>query len=135
MRANDSGYRLIEGEIASLAAAPHVIDFVVAGRRVTVEKTVTTSALRTGDRVRMLLQEPFGDSHFHLVAFQKAGSASIHFTGPALPRHLTFIGAALLATGLYAGIASLLVCATGLFLIEWMVSAQKFEALRLFRGR
>jgi hypothetical protein len=134
VRASERGYRLVEGEITSVAVAPHIIDFVVAGRRVTVERTAATSTLQCGERVRMLLQEPFGDTHFHLIAFQKAGER-IHFTGPSLTAHVTFIGAALLAVGLYAGMASLLVSATALFLLECLFSTQKAEALRLFRSR
>ena len=129
-----NGYRLVEGEIVSLAAAPHLIDFVVAGRRITVERTPATSGLQSGERVRMLLQEPFGDTHFHLIAFQKSGSEPVHFTGPTLTAHVTFVGATLLAIGIYLGMASLLVSATGLFLLEYLFSAQKAEALRLFRG-
>lgn len=128
------GYHLVEGEIGSLAAAPHLIDFMLGGRRVTVEKTAATVALRSGERVRVLLQEPFGDTHFHVIAFQQVGGR-VHFTGPALTAHTTFAGAALLAAGIYTGIASLLVCATALFLIECLFSAQKASALRLFRGR
>ena len=135
MGLNRSGYRLVEGEISSLAVAPQLIDFVVAGRRITVEKTAATSSLQRGEHVRMLLQEPFGDTHFHLVVFQTAGGDCVHFTGPSLTTHVTFIGAALLAIGIYAGMASLLVSATGLFLLEYLFSAQKAEALRLFRGR
>ena len=126
------GYGLVEGEIVSLAAAPDLIDFVVAGRPVTVEKTVATAALRSGERVRVLLQEPFGDTHFHVIALQQVGGR-IHFTGPALTAHTTLIGAALLAAGIYTGIASLLISATALFLIECLFSAQKASALRLFR--
>ena len=129
-----SGYRLVEGEIVSLGVAAHLIDFVVAGQRVTVEKTPATSRLQHGDRVRMLLQHPFGGTHFHLIAFQQAGFARIHFTGPSLTMHVTFIGAALLAIGIYAGMASLLISATSLFLLECLFSAQKAEALRLFRS-
>jgi hypothetical protein len=135
VRLSQSGYRVVEGEIASVAVTPHLVDFVVAGRRITVEKTAATSSLQRGEQVRMLLQEPLGDTHFHLVAFQKAGGERIHFTGPSLTTHVTFIGAALLATGLYAGMALLLVSATGLFLLECLFSAQKAEALRLFRSR
>jgi hypothetical protein len=135
MRLSRSGYRLVEGEIASLAVAPHLIDFGVAGRRITVEKTAATSGLQRGEQVRMLLQEPFDDTHFHLVAFQKAAGERIHFTGPSLTTHVTFIGAALLAIGIYADMALLLVSATALFLLECLFSAQKAEALRLFRGR
>jgi len=134
MRVSRSGYRLVEGEIASLAVAPHLIDLVVAGRRITVEKTAATSGLQRGEQVRMLLQEPFGDTHFHLVAFQKDGEC-IHFTGPTLTTHVTFVGATLLAIGIYADLASLLVSATALFLLECLFAAQKAEALRLFRGR
>jgi len=135
VQASQRGYRLVEGEIASLAVASQLIDFVVAGRRITVENTAETSSLQRGEHVRMLLQEPFGDTHFHLVAFQRAGGERIHFTGPTLTTHVTLIGAVLLATGLYAGMASLLVSATALFLLECLFSAQKAEALRLFRGR
>lgn len=130
-----SGYRVVEGEIASVAVAPHLIDFVVGGRCVTVEKTEATAELRPGERVRVLLQEPFGDAHFHLIAFQRAGGARVHFTGPSLTTHVTFAGAALLATGIYAGLASLMICATALFLLECLLSAQKAQALRLFCSR
>ena len=128
----NNGYRFVDGEISGLKVACHAVDFRLGNRRITVEKTPTTSTLQDGDCIRALLQEPLGDSLFHVLAFQKSGGR-IHYTGPTLTLYLTLVGAALLATGLYAGLTFLLVSASSVFVLDWIVSAQKVEALRQFR--
>jgi len=128
----NNGYRFVDGEISGLKIARHAVDFRMGNRRITVENTPDTSTLQNGDCVRALLQEPLGDSLFHVLAFQKSGGR-IHYTGPTLTLYLTLVGAALLATGLYAGLTPLLVSASSLFVLDWIISAQKVEALRQFR--
>jgi hypothetical protein len=128
----NNGYRFVDGEISGVKIARHAVDFRLGNRRITVEKSPLTSALQNGDSIRALLQEPLGDSLFHVLAFQKSGGR-IHYTGPTLTLFLTIAGAALLATGLYAGLTPLLVSASSLFILDWIVSAQKVEALRQFR--
>jgi hypothetical protein len=131
-KSRSNGYRFVDGEISGVVVARHTVDFRLSNRRVTVEKTAATSTLRNGERIRTLLQEPLGDAFFHVLAFQKVGGR-IHYTGPTLTLYLTVFGAAVLATGLYAGLTPLLVSATSLFVLDWIMSAQKSEALRLFR--
>jgi hypothetical protein len=127
-----SGYRFVDGVISGVVVASHVVNFRLEKRRMTVEKTATTATLRNGQRIRALLQTPFDDAFFHVIAFQTADDGRVHYTGPTLTLYLTFLGAGLLATGLYAGLMFLLVCASSLFVLEWIFSAQKVEALRWF---
>jgi hypothetical protein len=127
-----SGCRFVEGEISGVVVTSQVVNFRLEKRRVTVEKTAATAALRNGQRIRALLQAPLGDAFFHVIAFQTADDGRIHYTGPTLTLYLTFLGAGLLATGLYAGLMVLPVCASSLFVLEWILSAQKVEALRSF---
>ena len=131
----NNGYRFVDGEISGLKIARHAVDFRLGHRRITVEKSPITSALQNGERIRALLQEPLGDTLFHVLAFQKVSGGRIHYTGPTLTVYLTVIGAALAATGLYAGLTPLLVSASSLFILDWIISAQKVEALRHFRLR
>jgi hypothetical protein len=128
-----NGYRFVDGEISGVVVAKHVVDFRLGQRRVTVEKTSATSTFRNGERIRALLQEPLGDALFHVLAFQKVAGGRVHYTGPTLTLYVTLMGATLLATGLYAGLIPLLVSASSLFVLDWIVSAQKVEALRQFR--
>jgi hypothetical protein len=128
-----NGYRFVDGEVSGLRTAPHVIDFLLGNRRVSVENTAATGILRDGDRIRALLQEPFEDAYFHIVAFQKVAGGSVHYTGPAITLHVTIIGALLMAAGLYAGMLSLLVSSGSIIVLEWIFSAQKVAALKQFQ--
>jgi hypothetical protein len=129
------GYRFIDGEVSGLVAAAHVIDFRLDQRSVTIEKTAVSATLRDGDRIRALLQEPIEDTFFHVLAFQRPQDRRIHYAGPRSNLHAMLIGATLLAAGLYAGMAFLLISAASLFALELILSLQQAETLRWFNRR
>jgi hypothetical protein len=133
-KSRSNGYRFVDGAISSVVIKAHVVKFRLEQRRVTVERTAATSALRDGDHIRALLQTPLADRLFYVIAFQSASDGKIHYTGPTLHLYLTVLGAALMATGLYSGLVLPLVSATSMFVLDWMFSAQKVQALREFHA-
>ncbi len=133
-KSRSNGYRFVDGVISGVVVTSQVVKFRLDERRVVVEKTPATSALRDGDRIRVLLQAPLADKSFYVIAFQNATDGKIHYTGPTLTLYITVLGAALLATGLYSGLVLPLVSATSMFVLEWIVTAQKVQALREFHA-
>jgi hypothetical protein len=131
-KSRSNGYRFVDGVISSVVVTSQVVKFRLDERRVVVEKTPVTSALQDGDRIRVLLQAPLADKLFYVIAFQSTTDGKIHYTGPTLTLYVTVLGAALLATGIYSGLVLPLVSATSMFVLEWIVSAQKVQALREF---
>lgn|GEM_PF-2506630 len=125
-------YRLVEGEVSGLMDAAGIIDFELGGRVVCVESTSVTATLRDGERLRVLLQEPREDAFFHVLAFQRASDSRIHYTGARLGLHVTVIGSALIAAGLYSGHAYLLVSGASLFLLELLLSLEQMDVVRRF---
>jgi hypothetical protein len=113
---------IIEGTISGLISKAHLIDFQVGGHPVCIERSAATSRLREGDRVRVSLQAD-GD-HLHVAAFQRCGEEAV-CAGPQTGFGLAMLSGLLVATGIYAGLAYLLVPATALICLELLLTADR----------
>jgi hypothetical protein len=113
---------IVEGTISGLIRKAHLIDFRVGGWLVCVERSAATSRLREGNRVRVLLQ-PDGE-HLHVTAFQRCGEEAV-CAGPQTGFGLAMLSGLLLATGIYVGLAYLLVPATALICLELLLAADR----------
>ena len=119
---------VVEGEISRLAFKPHVIDFQLGGHRVCIERSAASARLRNGDRIRVLLQTPRDEQHFHVMAFQRTTDPAIRDAGPQMGFGLAFLACLLLATGIYTGIGLVLIPATSLLLLNLLLSSDASAA-------
>jgi hypothetical protein len=123
---------IVEGTISGLIRRAHLIDFQVAGQLVCVERSAATSHLREGDRIRVSLQ-PDGE-HLHVTAFQRGGERAL-CAGPQTGFGLAMLSGLLVATGIYAGLAYLLVPATALICLELLLAADRRTVCASLRRR
>jgi hypothetical protein len=121
---------IVEGTISGLIRRAHLIDFQVAGQLVCIERSAAASLLREGDRVRVSLQ-PDGE-HLHVTAFQRCGEGAL-CAGPPTGFGVALLSGLLVATGIYTGLAYLLVPAIALIAFELLLAADRRTLRARFR--